>query len=55
VELLVALGGGQLGGNLSFSQLHFTSFGYGWAHLMRVLLAVQMLVAFLEMGGWLLT
>eukprot|EP00978_Attheya_sp_CCMP212_P022257 scaffold66137_cov65-Attheya_sp.AAC.2 len=51
VELLVALGGGQSGGNLSFSLLSlslsscflakvFTSFGYRWAHLILVLLVV---------------
>ena len=64
VNLLVALGGGQSGGNLSLSRLSlsscflakvFTSFGFGWAHLMRVLLVVRTLVAFLKMGGWLST
>eukprot|EP00978_Attheya_sp_CCMP212_P016153 scaffold42043_cov73-Attheya_sp.AAC.5 len=67
VELLVALGGGQSGGNSSFSRLSlslssyflakvFTSFVYdGWAHSMRVLLAVRTLVTFLKMGGWMLT
>jgi hypothetical protein len=63
VNLLVALGGGQSGGNLSFSlslsscflAKVFTSFGFGWTHLMRVILVVRTLVAFLKMGGWLST